>query len=119
MGNKAVLPHCGDNEYKLICSAGMGKPGVWSWTVVRKNRAGNEYEYLTIDGGVAQRQGQPRDQTIRTVIKLYEYQFANKGTITESFRQQSSRVITSSPFRPLLHPSRGFLNAGSGYARYR
>jgi hypothetical protein len=97
MGSTAVLPHCGVNGYKLICSAGMENPGKWSWTIVRKNKPGNAYEYLRVDGEVPQFEGEFQDRTVGSIIKLYNYEFGSKSNITNYFRYDLARVITESP----------------------
>lgn len=97
MGSTAVLPHCGVRGYKLICSAGMDKPGNWSWTIIRKNKPGNAYEYLRVDGDVPQFNGEFEDRKVGSVIKLYNYEFNSKSNITNYFRYDLARVITESP----------------------
>jgi len=106
MGSTAVLPHCGLNGYKLICSAGMEQPNDWSWTLIRKNKPGNAYEYLRVDGEVPQFDGELRGKSAGSVIKLYNYQFSSKSNITNYFRYDLARVITESPVPIQLEETR-------------
>lgn len=106
MGSTGVLPFCGDRGYKLIASAGYDKPKQWSWSIIRKNRDKNQYEYLTVNGIPPQFNGVVDGRNSGTYIKCFEYQSEVKSTITKRFRHRLERYITTSPVPIQLNETR-------------
>lgn len=106
MGSTAVLPHCGQKGYKLICTAGMEDPGTWSWTIIRKNKPGNAYEYLRVDGEVPSFSGELKGQKIGSFVKMYDYTYRKKSNIGKYLRYDLARVITRAPIPILLRETR-------------
>lgn len=58
MGSTGVLPFCGDKGYKFIASTAHDEPRKWSWSITRKNRQENRYEYLIVNGQPPQFEGE-------------------------------------------------------------
>jgi len=52
MGGSGVLPYCGQNGYEIIISRSAVLGGVWGWTLVRKNRELEQYEYFSSESGI-------------------------------------------------------------------
>lgn len=73
MGGSAVLSYCGKG-YKFIASSSMERPSVWTWSVVRRNRDKNTYEYLTIDGIPPTFEGKFAGREVGSVVKMYDYE---------------------------------------------
>jgi len=73
MGGSAVLSYCGKG-YKFIASASMERPQVWTWSVVRRNREKNTYEYLTFDGRPPTFEGEFAGREVGSVVKMYDYE---------------------------------------------
>jgi hypothetical protein len=97
MGSTAVLPHCGDSGYKLIASAGIEQPEHWTFTLIRKNRDGNAYQYFKVDEQLPHFEGTPQEQAVGSIIKLFDYQTATKSSIIDHIRYRLARVIVKSP----------------------
>lgn len=73
MGGSAVLSYCGKG-YKFIASASVDCPGVWTWSIVRRNRELSTYEYLTIDGLPPTFDGEFAGRNVGSVVKMYDYE---------------------------------------------
>jgi len=109
MGSTAVLPHCGERGYKAIFSAGMEDPEHWTWTVVRCNRSGNAYEYLTLDGALPDFTGSLGDgQQVGTFIKMFDYDLPAHSNITSGLRFKIIRTMTEVPVPILLDERRDY-----------
>jgi hypothetical protein len=112
MGSTAVLPHCGERGYKAIFSAGIEQPGYWTWTVVRCNRDGNAYEYLTLDGALPGFNGELGDsQDVGTFIKMFDYDLPAHSNITSGLRYKIARTMTEVPVPILLDERRDYQSA--------
>lgn len=114
MGRTAVLPHCGDRGYMAICTASMENPGVWTWTLVKKNHDGNAYEYLRIDGEVPTFEGEFQGESefasrdVGSFLKLFNYALDNKSNITSRFRDNLARTVTDTPVHIQLVEKRDY-----------
>lgn len=97
MGSTGVLPFCGDRGYKFIASAAHDEPEQWSWSIIRKNRQKNRYEYLIVNDRPPQFEGKVGEHDRGTYIKCFEYQSEVKSTITKRFRHRLERYVTESP----------------------
>ena len=73
MGGSAVLSYCGKG-YKFITSASVERPSVWTWSIVRRNRDKNTYEYLTIEGVPPTFEGEFAGRDVGSVVKMYDYE---------------------------------------------
>lgn len=73
MGGSAVLSYCGKG-YKFIASASVDRPGVWTWSIIRRNRDQRTYEYMTVDGIPPTFEGEFADREIGSVVKMYDYE---------------------------------------------
>lgn len=112
MGSTAVLPHCGNRGYKAIFSAGMEEPEHWTWTVVRCNRNGNAYEYLTLDGMLPDFTGSLGDgQEVGTFIKMFDYDLPAHSNITSNLRFKMARTMTEIPVPIVLDERRDYQSA--------
>ena len=107
MGSSGVLPFCGERGYKLVLSAGVGRPGEWSWTLVRKNRTKDRYEYLTLDGDVLTFMGTVNDQVTGSIVKLFDFAVEAKTRFTTSFRYRLERYLLNTPVPLTLADTRG------------
>lgn len=113
MGSTAVLPHCGDHGYKAIFSAGMEDPEHWSWTVTRRNREGNAYDYLKINDEIPSFTGTLRDEyEVGSFVKLFNYDLSRKSNITAGLRPNLARTMTTMPVPIRLDERRGFDSSG-------
>jgi len=109
MGSTAVLPHCGKRGYKAIFSAGMENAGRWTWTVVRRNRDGNAYEYLTLDGSLPSFDGTLADgQKVGTFVKMFNYDLPAHSNITAGLRFKIARTMTEVPIPIVLDERRDY-----------
>ncbi|MFB9807615.1 hypothetical protein ACFFQF_21420 [Haladaptatus pallidirubidus] len=97
MGSSGVLPFCGERGYKLVLSAGVDHPEEWSWTLVRKNRAKDRYEYLTIDGDVPTFAGTVNGRDNGSIVKLFDFNVEAKTRFTTSFRYRLERYLLDTP----------------------
>lgn len=112
MGSTAVLPHCGNRGYKAIFSAGMEEPEHWTWTIVRCNRNGNAYEYLTLDGVLPDFTGTLGDgQEVGTFIKMFDYDLPAHSNITSNLRFKMARTMTEVPVPIVLDERRDYQSA--------
>lgn len=73
MGGSAVLSYCGKG-YKFIASAAVDRPGVWTWSIIRRNRELSTYEYLTIEDRPPTFEGEFTGRNIGSVVKMYDYE---------------------------------------------
>jgi hypothetical protein len=109
MGSTAVLPHCGKRGYKAIFSASMQDDERWTWTVVRRNRDGNAYEYLKLDGALPSFRGQlEEDRPVGSFVKMFDYDLPAKSNITAGLRYKLARIMTSVPVPIVLDERRGY-----------
>jgi len=109
MGSTAVLPHCGERGYKAIFSAGMENPEHWTWTVVRCNRSGNAYEYLTLDGALPDFTGSLGDgQQVGTFIKMFDYDLPAHSNINSHLSYKMARTVTDVPVPIMLDERRDY-----------
>jgi hypothetical protein len=109
MGSTAPLPHCGERGYKAIFSAGMDTPREWTWTVIRKNRQGNAYEYLTLDGALPAFTGELGDgQKVGTFVKMFNYDLPAHSNITSGLRFKFARTMTEVPVPIMLDERREY-----------
>jgi hypothetical protein len=109
MGSTAVLPHCGTRGYKAIFSAGMEDPEHWTWTLIRRNRAGNAYEYLKLDGSLPAFSGTlEEDRPVGSFVKMFHYDLPVKSTITAGLRFKLARIMTSVPVPVVLDERRDY-----------
>ena len=87
MGGTGVLPYCGEKGYGLILSRSAVFDGTWGWTIVRKNRKEERYEYFLFDDQVPSFESSEfwglKDGTI---IKLFNYALPHPSTITTDLR---------------------------------
>lgn len=109
MGSTAVLPHCGERGYKAIFSSGMTEPEHWTWTLIRRNRAGNAYEYLKLDGALPSFRGQlDQDRPTGSFVKMFNYDLPAKSNITAGLRFKLARIMTSVPVPVVLDERRDY-----------
>lgn len=109
MGSTAVLPHCGKRGYKAIFSAGMGAENEWTWTVVRRNRDGNAYEYLKLDGALPGFDGElVEDHSVGTFVKMFNYDLPAHSNITAGLRFKIARTMTMVPVPIMLDERRDY-----------
>jgi hypothetical protein len=112
MGSTAVLPHCGERGYKAIFSAGMEEPEEWTWTLVRRNRDGNAYEYLKLDNALPAFTGTlDEDRPTGSFIKMFDYELPVKSNITSGLRYKLARIMTSVPVPIVLDERRDYKSA--------
>lgn len=112
MGSTAVLPHCGSRGYKAIFSAGIEAPEEWTWTLVRRNRDGNAYEYLKLDGALPAFSGLlDEDRPVGSFIKMFDYGLPSKSNITAGLRFKLARIMTSVPVPIVLDERRDYKSA--------
>lgn len=112
MGSTAVLPHCGKRGYKAIFSAGMEDPNQWTWTLVRRNREGNAYEYMKLDGSLPGFNGVlEEDRPVGSFIKMFDYELPAKSNITSGLRFKLARIMTSVPVPIVLDERRDYQSA--------
>lgn len=115
MGSSAVLPHCGENGYKLILSAGFRNQETWTWTLVRKNRDGNTYQYLTINGDLPQFDGQVMERSYGTIVKHFNYKMKVQTHISSGFRRHLDRAIWDTPVPITIRDTRDPNVSGSSF----
>lgn len=109
MGSTAVLPHCGKRGYKAIFSAGMENRTEWTWTIVRRNRDGNAYEYLKLNGALPAFDGTLDEQRpVGSFIKMFDYDLPSKSNITSGLRFKLARVMTQAPVPIVLDERRDY-----------
>lgn len=109
MGSTAVLPHCGKRGYKAIFSSGMEDPEHWTWTLIRRNRAGNAYEYVKLDGALPSFRGKlDEDRPTGSFVKMFDYDLPAKSNITAGLRFKLARIMTSVPVPIVLDERRGY-----------
>jgi hypothetical protein len=109
MGSTAVLQHCGDRGYKAIFSAGMENKEHWTWTVVRRNRSGNAYEYLKLDGSLPAFSGRlNEDRPVGSFVKMFDYDLPVKSNITGELRFKLARMMTRVPVPLVLDERRDY-----------
>lgn len=109
MGSTAVLPHCGKRGYKAIFSAGMENPTEWTWTIVRRNRDGNAYEYLKLNGALPAFDGTlDEERPVGSFIKMFDYDLPSKSNITSGLRFKLARVMTQAPVPIVLDERRDY-----------
>jgi len=112
MGSTAVLPHCGERGYKAIFSSGMAEPEHWTWTLIRRNRAGNAYEYLKLDGALPSFRGQlDQDRPAGSFVKMFNYDLPAKSNVTAGLRFKLARIMTSVPVPVVLDERRDYQSA--------
>jgi hypothetical protein len=112
MGSTAVLPHCGKRGYKAIFSASMEQPNEWSWTVIRRNRDGNAYEYLKIQDSVPGFTGELAEQhDVGSFIKMFNYDLPAHSNITAGLRFKIARTMTEVPVPIMLDERRDYQSA--------
>jgi hypothetical protein len=112
MGSTAVLPHCGKRGYKAIFSAGIEDPNQWTWTLVRRNRQGNAYEYMKLDGSLPGFNGVlEEDRPVGSFIKMFDYDLPAKSNITSGLRFKLARIMTSVPVPIVLDERRDYNSA--------
>jgi len=112
MGSTAVLPHCGERGYKAIFSAGMEDAENWTWTVIRRNRHGNAYEYLKLDGSLPAFTGTlDNDRPVGSFIKMFDYDLPAKSNITAGLRFKLARIMTQVPVPIVLDERRDYQSA--------
>jgi len=111
MGSTGVLPHCGKRGYKAIFSAGMDKPDEWSWTVIRRNREGNAYEYLKVAGEIPSFTGTLGGNTQGSFVKMFDYDLPVHSNITAGLRYKISRTMTEVPVPIVLDERRNYQSA--------
>lgn len=97
MGSTGVLPYCGDHGYKLIVSAAHDQPTMWSWTLIRKNRAENSYQYFVKHGVPPSFTGAVGGQEFGTYVKLFNYQLTPTSHIGYGFRRYIDRYLLETP----------------------
>ena len=107
MGSSGVLPFCGEQGYKLVLSAGVDRPKEWSWTLIRKNRTKDRYEYLTLDGDIPTFLGTVNGQITGSIIKLFDFTVEAKTQFTTSFRYRLERYLLDTPISITLADTRG------------
>ncbi|WP_227355182.1 ATP-binding protein [Haladaptatus salinisoli] len=107
MGSSGVLPFCGTQGYKLVLSAGVERPEEWSWTLIRKNKAKDRYEYLTLGGDVPTFSGTVDGRSAGTVIKLFDYNAEAGSRFTTTFRYRLERYLLDSPVPLTFEDDRG------------
>jgi hypothetical protein len=107
MGSSGVLPFCGERGYKLVLSAGVNYPKEWSWTLIRKNRTKDRYEYLTFDGDVLTFTGTVNGQVTGSILKLFDFNVEAKTRFTTSFRYRLERYLLDTPVPLTLADTRG------------
>ncbi|MCO8245385.1 MULTISPECIES: hypothetical protein [unclassified Haladaptatus] len=107
MGSSGVLPFCGERGYKLVLSAGVDRPKEWSWTLIRKNRTKDRYEYLTLDGDVPTFPGTVNGQIAGSIVKLFDFTVEAKTRFTTSFRYRLERYLLDTPIPITLADTRG------------
>lgn len=106
MGSSGVLPHSGERGHKLILTAGMEDPGKWTWTITRKNKEGNTYDYLVIDGSPPSFEGEFNGQTIGSYVKMFDYRLKRVAQITSTFRNWLDRSFVNPPLPITLREQR-------------
>lgn len=112
MGSTAVLPHCGKRGYKAIFSAGMNSPEEWTWTVVRRNREGNAYEFVKLDGALPGFNGTlEEDRPVGSFIKMFDYDLPVTSNITSGLRFKLARIMTQVPVPIVLDERRDYQSA--------
>jgi len=111
MGSTGVLPHCGDRGYKAIFSSGMESPEKWSWTLIRRNREGNAYEYLRVDGSIPTFDGKLAGNEQGSFIKMFNYDLPAHSNITSGLRFKIARTMTEVPVPIVLDERRNYQSA--------
>ena len=87
MGGSGVLPYCGQNGYEIIISRSAVLGGVWGWTLVRKNRELEQYEYFSSESGIPSFSvDEFCGKKDGTIIKMFNYDLPRKSTITTDLR---------------------------------
>lgn len=107
MGSSGVLPFCGERGYKLVLSAGVNRSKEWSWTLIRKNRTKDRYEYLTLDGDVPTFPGTVNGKINGSIVKLFDFTVEAKTRFTTSFRYRLERYLLDTPVPLTLADMRG------------
>jgi len=111
MGSTAVLPHCGKQGYKAIFSSSFKQQDTWTWTVIRRNRSGNAYEYLRLDGDVPKFTGDFGDKGHRSYVKMFNYDLPVHSNITSGLRYKFARTMTEVPVPVMLDERRDYQSA--------
>ncbi len=107
MGSSGVLPFCGMQGYKLVLSASVERPEEWSWTLIRKNKAKDRYEYFTLGGDVSTFSGTVDGRSTGTIIKLFDYNVEAASRFTTTFRYRLERYLLDSPVPLTFEDKRG------------
>lgn len=97
MGGSAVMPHSGNQGYKLVISASHRNPETWCWSIAKKNKRKHQYEYLTFGGDVFQFEGEFNGVDHGTFIKIFNYEYGSVGHSPTYLRRRLTKSLWYTP----------------------
>jgi hypothetical protein len=101
--------HGNHGRYKFVASASHESEKKWSWSIIRRNKNKNWYEYLKIQDQIPTFDGEFASKKSGTVTKVFDYRLnVGKGRITEPnvFRRRLQRVLFDPPMAISLEDAR-------------
>ena len=111
MGGSGVLPFCGEYGYELILSRSAILGGTWGWTIIRRNREAEQYEYFVHKGQIPSfeiREIEGKENG--TFIKLFNYGLLHPSTITTDLRNDLDLFMFETPLPIQLIETRSELS---------
>jgi hypothetical protein len=110
MGGSGVLPYCGQKGYELIISRSAIVKSRWGWTIIRKNREKEQYEYFVYENQIPSFEKEEFNKIKDgTIIKLFNYMLPHKSTITTELRNDLDLFLFDLHLPVLLKETRADL----------
>ncbi|MDQ1271453.1 MAG: hypothetical protein QG657_1620 [Acidobacteriota bacterium] len=115
MGSSGALHYCGKpiigRGYELIISRSAISKGSWGWTLIRKNREKEKFEYFVHQGQIPSFEcEQFYRKADGTIIKLFNYQLLHKSTSTTDLRNNIDLFVMDAHLPIKMVEKRASLN---------
>jgi hypothetical protein len=112
-------------KYKLVVSCSYDDEGTWGWSIVRRNKNTECFEYLAPEGNIPQFKDTFQGEAQGSFVKVYSYEISNMGTGSGSFtnahnkfNRRLERIMFNPPSNLRIVDERNELKEKNRYETY-